>query len=163
LTTNPEPVDVALQQSLQQAGLAPSVLHDSAPSDGPAVGSTAGAGTQGTAVVGTQGTAVPGTHETDAASPHVSTAVSQPVSQTTSSAASAPPVLSASQVENVVATFLASTPNYEITVSGGNVVVVDTNVSDVLSVHFSVETFSMSDGSTLSIVGIIQHPLALNA
>jgi hypothetical protein len=144
LTTNPETVDVALQQALQQAGLGPSVLHDSATTDGPTGASTVSASSQGTAVV------------------------SQPVSQAasgqaTSSSASGSPVLSDSQVEHIVATFLASTPDYEITVSGANVVIVDTNVSDEQAGHFSVETFNMSDGSTLSIVGIIHHPLALSA
>jgi hypothetical protein len=84
-------------------------------------------------------------------------------SQATSNSASGTSVLSATQVEHIVATFLASTPNYEIIVSGADVVIVDTNGSDVKSSHFGVETFGMNDGSTLSIVGIIQHPLALSA
>jgi hypothetical protein len=149
LTTNPETVDVALQQALQQVGLGPSVLHDSATTDGSAPSSTASGGT---ALVST-----PGTVE-----------VSQSVGQVTSNQAAsnfAPgtPVLPVSQVEHIVATFLASTPNYEIIVSGADVVIVDTNGADAKSSHFGVETFGMSDGSTLSIVGIIQHPLALSA
>ena len=139
LTTNPETVDVALQQALQQVGLNPSVLHDSVSTDGSVGGSTASGGTQETAVVG------------------------KPATQAASDSASAPPALSDSQVEHIVATFIASTPNYEITVSGAHVVILDTNASDMSAGHFAVETFNMSDGSTLSIVGIIQHPLALSA
>jgi hypothetical protein len=154
LTSNPETVDVALQQALEQAGFGPTVLHDGATTDVPTPASTASASTQGTEA-GSQGTAVAGSHET--------AVVSQPVSQATSSSVSGPPVLSDSQVEHIVATFLASTPNYEITLSGANVVILDTNVSDMKSGHFSVETFGMSDGSTLSIVGILHHPLALSA
>jgi hypothetical protein len=143
LTTNPETVNVALQQALQQAGLGPNVLQDNANTTasvaGPTGSSTASDNTMGSGVV------------------------NQPVSATPTNLASGPTDLSNTQIEHIVATFLASTPNYEITVSGANVVILDTNGSDVRSGHFGVETFSMSDGSTLSIVGIIHHPLALSA
>jgi hypothetical protein len=139
LTTTPESVDVALQQALQQAGFGSSVLHDSPTTIAPTGDSSVSANTQQPAVV------------------------SQSASQSTPSSVSGPPVESASQVEHAVASFLAYTPNYEITMSGDNVVIVDTNASDVKSGHFSVETFNMSDGSTLSIVGIIHHPLTLTA
>jgi hypothetical protein len=159
LTTNPEPVDVALQQALQQVGFGASVLHDSATTVGSADGSTASGGAQATAVVSQPVSQATSSHATSGEAMS-----SQAMSgQAGSNSASGPPVLSDSQVEHVVATFLASTPNYEITVSGANVVILDTNASDVKSGHFSVETFSMSDGSTLSIVGIIHHPLALSA
>ena len=154
LTTNPETVDVALQQALQQVGLAPSVLHDNATTDGSGGGSTASASAQGTAVVSQP-------LSQDMSSQATSSQATS--SQATSDFAPGTPVLSASQVEHIVATFLASTPNYEIIVSGADVVIVDTNGSDVKSSHFGVETFGMNDGSTLSIVGIIQHPLALSA
>jgi hypothetical protein len=139
LTTTQESVDVALQQALQQVGVGSSVLHDSPTTTAPTGDSSVSASTQQPAVV------------------------SQSVSQSTSNSVSGPPVESASQVEQAVANFLAYTPNYEITMSGDNVVIVDTNASDVKSGHFSVETFNMSDGSTLSIVGIIHHPLTLTA
>jgi hypothetical protein len=138
LTTTPETVDVALQQALQQVGFGASVLHDSSTTTAPTGDSGVSASTH-PAVVG------------------------QSVSQVTPNSVTGPPVEPASQVEQIVANFLAYTPNYEITMSGDNVVIVDTNASDVKSGHFSVETFNMSDGSTLSIVGIIQHPLALTA
>ena len=139
LTTTPEPVDMALQQALQQAGVGSSVLHDSPTTTAATGDPSVSASTQQPAVV------------------------SQSVSQSTSNSVSGPPVESTSQVEQAVASFLAYTPNYEITMSGENVVIVDTNASDVKSGHFSVETFNMSDGSTLSIVGIIHHPLTLTA
>jgi hypothetical protein len=156
LTTNPETVDVALQQALQQVGLGPSMPHasDSAAAAAPVGGLTASASTKGASVISHP----LGQSTSSDAMPSQATS-----GQATSNSASAFPVLSDSQAEHVVATFLASTPNYEITVSGANVVFVDTNASDVHSGHFSVETFSMIDGSTLSIVGIIQHPAALSA
>jgi hypothetical protein len=149
LTTNPETVDVALQQALQQAGVDPSVLHDSASTPASTVGSTASGSTQDTAVVGKSIS---------------QTAPSQvtPI-QVASDSAATPASLSDNQIEHIVTGFLASTPSYEITVSGTNVVILDTNPSDLKSGGYSVETFNMSDGSTLSIVGIIHHPLSLSA
>jgi hypothetical protein len=139
LTSNPETVDVALQHALQQAGFGSSVLHDNETT---------------TAATGVS-TVTAGTPETAAAS--------QPSSQATTSSASGPPVESIAQVEQIVANFLAHTPNFETTISGVNVVIVDTNPSDMKSGQISVETFNMADGSTLSIVGIIQHPHLLSA
>jgi hypothetical protein len=139
LSSNPETVDVALQQALQQAGFGSSVLHDTETTAAASGVSPASAGTPETAVV------------------------SQPVSQATTSSASGPPVESVTQVEQIVANFLAHTPNFETTISGANVVIVDTNPSDMKSGQISVETFNMADGSTLSIVGIIQHPHLLSA
>ena len=63
--------------------------------------------------------------------------------------------ISEAQVMQSVETFLNSTPSAEVTVSGANVVIIDTNIADASSAHFGVLTYDMSDGSTLSIVGII--------
>ena len=164
LTTNPESVDVALQQALQQVGLGPSLLHDSATMDVSSGGSTVSDSTQGTVDIRQPvSQATSGQATSSQATSSQATSSQATSSQATSNSASGTPVLSDSQVEHIVATFLASTPNYEITLSGANVVILDTNSSDLKSGHYSVETFSMSDGSTLSIVGIIQHPLALSA
>jgi len=61
------------------------------------------------------------------------------------------------QVVQAVQDFLQHTPAYDVTVSGQNVVIVDTNVADARSSDFGVRTWEMSDGSTLSVVGIISH------
>jgi hypothetical protein len=63
---------------------------------------------------------------------------------------------SISHIMHVVEVFLQNTPSHEIAVSGSNVVIVDTNVSDALSPNFGVLTWDFN-GSTLSIVGIIPH------
>jgi hypothetical protein len=60
-------------------------------------------------------------------------------------------------VHQTVETFLHHTPSYEIAVSGSNVKIVDTKLSDAASRDFGVLTWHLNDGSTLSIVGIIPH------
>jgi hypothetical protein len=61
------------------------------------------------------------------------------------------------QIMHTVEAFLRNTPSYEITVSGSNVVVVDTKLSDASSPNFGVVSWDLHNGSTLSIVGIIPH------
>jgi hypothetical protein len=56
-----------------------------------------------------------------------------------------------------VEAFLRNTPSYEIAVSGSKVTIVDTKLSDAASPDFGVLTWDLSNGSTLSIVGIIPH------
>jgi hypothetical protein len=56
-----------------------------------------------------------------------------------------------------VEAFLHNTPSYEIAVSGSNVMIVDTKLSDAASPNFGVLTWDLDNGSTLSIVGIIPH------
>jgi hypothetical protein len=51
--------------------------------------------------------------------------------------------------------FLASTPHFEVDMFGKNVVVIDTNLSDSTNSSFGMQVWSMSDGSSLTIVGII--------
>jgi hypothetical protein len=60
-------------------------------------------------------------------------------------------------VKQTVETFLHHTPQFEIEVSGSNVKIVDTKLSDAASPDFGVLTYHLSDGSILSIVGIIPH------
>ena len=104
----------------------------------------------------------------NSSSTEVSSTVSQPISLSTpasSQTSSAPPISTATpnyQVVEEVAAFLAHTPNYEITIAGINVVIID-QLSDAQSHDFGVQTFDMSDGSTLSIVGILQHLPGLTA
>ena len=47
----------------------------------------------------------------------------------------------------------------EVAFSGANVVIIDTNVADAKSPDFGVMTWDMSDGSTVSIVGILPSSL----
>jgi hypothetical protein len=78
----------------------------------------------------------------------------------TGSATNPTPVLPAAtenQIMRTVETFLQDTPSVEIAVSGHNVVIIDTNAADALSPKFGVLTWELSNGETLSIVGIIPH------
>jgi hypothetical protein len=80
-------------------------------------------------------------------------------SSTTSTAPASTPAPSASisQILQTVEVFLHNTPSYEIAVSGSNIIIADTKLSDAASPHFGVLTWDIH-GSTLSIVGIIpQH------
>jgi hypothetical protein len=60
-------------------------------------------------------------------------------------------------VKSTVEAFLHHTPAYYIEVSGSNVKIVDSKLSDAASPDFGVLTWHLSDGSTVSIVGIIPH------
>jgi hypothetical protein len=71
--------------------------------------------------------------------------------------ASSQPVVPWHAVSPTVKAFLQHTLTYEITVSGSNVKIVDTHLSDAASPNFGVLTWDLSNGSTLSIVGIIPH------
>ena len=136
LTTAPVPVNVALQQAFMQVGLG------SAPSSGSALAlgindaSSSGATTHPVTADVTAG-------------PALAVASSQV----------AAPNESISFVVQEVEQFLASTPSAEVTLSGANVVIIDTNVADAKSPHYGIMTFDMSDGSTLSIVGIMPSHL----
>ena len=63
--------------------------------------------------------------------------------------------LTESQIMQTLEAFLQHTPSFEIVVSGSNVMVVDTKVSDAASANFGVLTYDLPDGATLSLVGII--------
>ena len=53
--------------------------------------------------------------------------------------------------------------NFEVLTSNNNVVLFDTKTSDFSSHDFVTRTWSMSDGSTISVVGIVPHNLAIMA
>jgi hypothetical protein len=61
------------------------------------------------------------------------------------------------QILHTVEQFLQNTPSFEVAVSGSNVLIVDTNVADAKSPDYGILTWDLSNGSTLSIVGIIPH------
>ncbi len=148
LSSNRTSVDVALQQAFQQVGFGADLLHKTSLSTtGPddAVASSS-----------------PSSPSTHASTAQVANAESSDSSLTTPSA---PAQQSAadSQVEQTVGAFLAHTPNFEITISGANVMIIDTHLADARSPEFGIQTFDMSDGSTLSIIGIVQHSAVLSA
>jgi hypothetical protein len=68
-----------------------------------------------------------------------------------------------SQIERSLNAFLQNTPSVEVDVVGSHLIIIDTNPADTKSADFGIETWQMSDGSTLSIVGIIPHHHAASA
>jgi hypothetical protein len=70
--------------------------------------------------------------------------------------ASIQPVAPPGMVSTVKA-FLHHTPLFYVAVSGSNTTIVDTHLSDAASPDFGVLSWHLSDGSTVSIVGIIPH------
>ena len=58
---------------------------------------------------------------------------------------------------DILNAFLHDTPQYRIATFGDDLLIVDTNVAHYSSSQYRVETWEMSDGSTLSILGIIPH------
>jgi hypothetical protein len=62
---------------------------------------------------------------------------------------------SETQILHTIEKFIQNTSSFEVAVSGSNVLIVDTNEADAKSAHFGVLTWDLSNGSTLSIVGII--------
>lgn len=136
LSTAPVTVNVALEQAFAQVGLGGAPTHD---------------------VTSSGGTLTFGTVQSATAVPPSAVASSQ----TAAPSASGP---SFQAVEQVVDQFLTSTPSAEVTLSGANVVIIDTNVADAKSPNYGIMTFDMSDGSTLSIVGILpSHPHVVSA
>ena len=141
LSTAPVPVNVALEQAFVQAGFG------SAPSLG------------GVFALGTNAASSSGA-TTHAATADV-TAGAAPTTGVVSSQTAAPSTSTPSiqTVEHAIEQFLASTPSAEVALSGANVVIIDTNVADAKSPDFGVMTWDMSDGSTVSIVGILPSSL----
>ena len=189
LSTSPTTLGTALQQAFQQVGLDANhyLQTPAASADDASASHSVGAdqSVQSSPVPIAEGSLnavspsnpipVAATSENGVSGFSGSADVSQPISPSTpaySQTGSAPPISTATpdntattnaQVVQELATFLAHTPNYEITIAGANVVIIDTNPSDVQSHDFGVQTFDMSDGSTLSIVGIMQHLPYLSA
>jgi hypothetical protein len=140
LSSNPTSVDVALQQAFQQIGFGTDLL-------------------QKASLSATESAVSPSTPSS--VNTHDSAAVSPNTTSSDSSLATSSAPLQAStydnQVEQTVAAFLAHTPNFEIAISGANVIFIDPSVADARSPEFGIQIFDMSDGSTLSLVGIVQH------
>jgi len=140
LSSNPTSIDVALQQAFQQVGFGTDLLHK--------------------ASLSVTDSATP-SFSPLSANTHDSAAVTQNTTSSDSSlASSSAPVQTNtydSQVEQTISAFLNHTPNFEVAISGANVIIVDTNVADARSPEFGIQIFDMSDGSTLSIVGIVHH------
>ena len=89
-----------------------------------------------------------------------STIDASPVSTAASSASNTTTTAltpSETQILHTIEEFLHNTPSFEVAVSGSNVLIVDTNVADAKSPNFGILTWDLSNGSTLSIVGIIPH------
>ena len=60
-------------------------------------------------------------------------------------------------IASEIKAFLDHTPNFEMVISGTHVLVADTNVSDTRSSFYSAQTWDFSDGTTLTILGILTH------
>lgn len=141
LSSNPTSIDVALQQAFQQVGLGTDLLHKASLS------------------VTDSAASFPSPLSPSIPDP---TAVNQNTTSPPDStlAGTAAPVQTNTydnQVEQTITAFLNHTPHFEIAVSGANVVIVDTNVADASLPEYGIQIFDMSDGSTLSIVGIVHH------
>ncbi len=67
---------------------------------------------------------------------------------------SSPPLFDAN-ANAILQAFMAATPRIEEDVVGKHVIVVDTNPADLASSHIGSQTWAFTDGSTLTIVGII--------
>ncbi len=147
LSSEPVPLEVALQQTFLQAGFGTNLLNnlDAGSANGAVSTSFADAGTSNSNTpvhTGIEWLTIP----------TASAAAANPSSQANTVTQVA---TSTSQVAHSVETFLQNTPAFEITLAGANVIIIDTNVADAKSPNFGVMTWDMSDGSTLSIVGII--------
>jgi hypothetical protein len=138
LSTAPVPVNVALEQAFAQVGL-------SASSPGAAL------------PFGDQASA-------SGATTHLTSAVAAEPSANATLVTPPPAAPTEQAVVQEVTQFLESTPSVEVIFSGANMVFIDANVADAKSPNYGVTTFDMSDGSTLSIVGILpSHLHAVNA
>jgi hypothetical protein len=148
LSTGATSVTQALQQAFQQVGIDPGLLHNSDSA------STSDAGSEKAAVPA----ASPGLVINSDVGP-ASSSANQSATTNANTGVQGNNItitsISEVQVMQSVEAFLNSTPSAEVTVSGANVVIIDTNIADASSAHFGVLTYDMSDGSTLSIVGII--------
>jgi hypothetical protein len=136
LSTAPVTVNVALEQAFAQVGLGGAPAHDLTSSGG-------------TLTFGTVQSA---------------TAEVAPVSASSQTAAPSGSGPGIQTVQQEIAQFVDSNPSVEVTLSGANVVIIDTHVADAKSPNYGVMTFDMNDGSTLSIVGILpSHPHVVSA
>jgi hypothetical protein len=155
LSNEPVSLSVALQQTFTQLGYAPNVVNSADIVPVSSTDDVKSSSDQSTPfhfdLLNTAPTAAPVVAPITAAS-------SNPASSSASSDAANP------TITQTVDAFLQHTPAFEVTISGSNVVIIDTNIADIKSPNFGVMTFDLSDGSTLSIVGILPpHAHALAA
>jgi hypothetical protein len=94
-------------------------------------------------------------HPTTTESP----ASSSPLSSLPAVSQSGPPMFNA-QANDTLQAFELLTPNLEADFVGRHAILIDKNPSDAASVHFGSESWAFSDGSTLTIVGIL--PIAVH-
>ena len=156
LSTAPVSLSTALQQAFVQVGLGSNVLHNftATPLDGVLIPVGDGAPVPGSSAYAES--------SINAAAGNAPTIPAPPTSPTVIDSQGLPSVNG--EIVHSVEQFLKNTPSVEITLSGVNVVIIDTNVADAKSPQFGVVTWDMSDGSTLSIVGIIPpHTHAISA
>lgn len=66
-------------------------------------------------------------------------------------------------VHQIVADFLAHTPDYKVVASGAEFIIVDAHTADFSDKNFQAETFHMPDGSSLTLIGILPPPHVLTA
>jgi hypothetical protein len=154
LSSGATPLNQALQEAFQQVGFDPGLAHNLT---GGQTEANAGSNTT-SQILAASGSTNSGAGGADPSNDQPSTQLS-PYSVVQTDPQGHIDVtyfgVAMTQVTHNVETFLLSTPSYEVTLSGANVVIIDTNVADAKSAHFGVMTWDMSDGSTLSIVGII--------
>jgi len=135
-----------IQQTLLQIGFDPSQLHGAASSPASVSPEDNTSGTKANSPV-------------LIAAPADSSQIVAP----SSNPAPSPPVSSQflvggsfdSQATQTLVAFIHDTTNIEVAISGSNVMVIDASLIHTSITNFSVETWTMSDGSTISIVGTI--------
>lgn len=67
----------------------------------------------------------------------------------------AAPLESISAIREVIDDFLQDTPEVQLTISGSNVILVDADPQRQADAHFDLKTWELSDGSTVTLVGIL--------
>jgi len=148
LSTDPSTLDSAIHQAISQVGITDTQLHSS---DEVAISSDAAATTHSSSTADTNVV--------------VSQSVTSPspTQQNAPSTVSSSPVVTETAAVQYIENFLQHTPNYEVIEVGKVLVFMDTNLADTKSPDFGVLSLEMSDGSTVSIVGIITHPQTVAA
>lgn len=156
LSTGSVSLGQALQQAFQQAGLDPELLHTltMASSNGAAASSSLQSAASSNGHVASAGQLTT-----------AQAANAQPLDASHTEAVQSPPQTANvdAQAMQAVSAFMHDTPSFEITLSGANVVIMDTHTADAKLPDYTLITFDMSDGSTLSIVGIIPSHAQLAA
>jgi hypothetical protein len=144
-TTSADSSQIAQQAAAADGTIASSAVEKQAgASTSVSTAASAGTGTQGasTTAEGEVSPSQNGSHPTSETTSHLNITLAAP---------------STASIEKTLTAFLDDTPSYEVAMSGENVVIIDTNSADLKSAHYGVVTWDMSDGSTLTIMGILPH------